>query len=281
MHAFQIPTAAEGPPRPSVPAQLSKVPAIAATFWVVKVFTTGMGESASDWLLNRGDGLPGLGLPGAIAVDAGLFALAFAIQLSVRRYVPAAYWFAVVAVAIVGTVVADLTHFVLSVPLWATTTASLLVLAVNFTLWHRTEGSVSFHRIVKGRSETHYWVTVFFTFALGTAVGDLTASAWNLGFLGSIFLFAAFMVVPAVAYFRLHVNAVVAFWFAYVLTRPLGASIADWLAVPGDEGGLDLGAGPVTWVSTIVIVALVAYLTVAQRPGDRARPLTNAHQIAR
>lgn len=244
---------------------LVKVPEITALFWVIKVLTTGMGESASDWLLNRGEGLPGLGVPGALIIDAVIFAVAFTLQFSVGRYVPAAYWLAVVAVAIIGTVVADITHFFLGVPLWATTTSYIAVLAVNFALWYRTEKTVSVHTITTRRREVYYWVTVFFTFALGTALGDLTASVWKLGFLASAFLFLGLMVVPAVAYFRFHVNAVVAFWFAYVLTRPLGASIADWLAVPPKEGGLDLGAGPVTWVSTVLIVALVAYVSVVHR----------------
>jgi uncharacterized membrane-anchored protein len=269
MTTSQLSTDAGGTPGSTLSSLLVKVPAITALFWVVKLLTTGMGESASDWLLNRGDGLPGLGVPGALAIDTGLFVVAFAFQLSVRRYIPAAYWLAVIAVAIVGTVAADITHFVLGVPLWATTVIPLVVLGANFALWHRTEGTVSIHSIVKGRSETYYWVTVFFTFALGTSLGDLTASAGSIGFLGSIFLFAALMVVPAIAYWRFNVNAVVAFWCAYVITRPLGASIADWLAVPKDEGGLDLGAGPVTWVSTAIIVALVAYLTMAQRQATR------------
>ena len=264
MTTSQIPTSPAGAvPRSPASTLLVKVPAITALFWVIKVLTTGMGESASDWLLNRGEGLPGLGLPGALAVDVGLFVLAFAIQLSVRRYVPAAYWLAVVAVAVVGTVIADITHFLVGVPLWVVISVALAVLAANFTLWYRTEGTVSVHSIVRGRREGYYWVTVFFTFILGTALGDLTATA-GLGFLGSIVLFAALMAVPAVAW-RFGLNAVVAFWTAYVLTRPLGASIADWLAVPRDEGGLDLGAGPVTWVSSALIVALVAYLTVAHR----------------
>ena len=265
MTTSQIPTSPAGAvPRPAASTLLVKVPAITALFWVIKVLTTGMGESASDWLLNRGEGLPGLGLPGALAVDAGLFVLAFVIQLSVRRYVPAAYWLAVVAVAVVGTVVADVTHFLIGVPLWLVIGVAVAVLAVNFTLWYRTEGTVSVHSITRGRREGYYWVTVFFTFTLGTALGDLTATA-GLGFLGSIVLFAALMLVPAIAWRRFGLNAVVAFWIAYVLTRPLGASIADWLAVPPDEGGLDLGAGPVTWVSTALIAALVGYLTVAHR----------------
>lgn len=264
-HAPTGDTSTGGTGRSAALGLLAKVPEITALFWVVKVLTTGMGEAASDWLLNRGQGLPGLGLPGAVAVDVGLFVLAFAVQLSVRRYVPAAYWLAVLAVAVVGTVVADITHFVLGVPLWATTAASLLVLGATFALWHRTEGTVSIHSVVRGRREGYYWVAVFFTFVLGTAVGDLTAQSWNLGYLASAALFLVLMAVPALAWYRFHLNAVAMFWVAYVLTRPLGASVADWLAVPPAEGGLGLGAGPVTWVSIAVFAALVGYLSATHR----------------
>ena len=252
--------------RPSAGSRmLSKVPQITVLFWVIKILTTGMGESASDWLLNRGEGLPGLGVAGALAIDAAIFVVAFVLQFSVRRYIPAVYWLAVAAVGIVGTVVADITHFILGVPLWATTTAYAGVLAVNFVLWYRSEKTLSIHSIYTRRREVFYWIAVFFTFALGTAVGDLTASAWNLGFLGSSVLFLVLIVVPAVAHLRFRVNAVFTFWFAYLLTRPLGASIADWLAVVPEEGGLNLGAGPVTWVATVLIVALVGYLSVTQK----------------
>ncbi len=252
-------------PRSTASSLLVKVPAITALFWVVKILTTGMGESASDWLLNRGEGLPGLGLPGALIIDGGLFVVAFALQLAVRRYVPAVYWLAVSAIAVVGTVVADITHFLIGVPLGLVTVVCLAVIAATFALWQRTEKTVSIHSVTRGRRETYYWVMVFFTFILGTALGDFTASSLNLGFLGSIFLFAALMAATAVAYFRFHVNAIAAFWVAYVLTRPLGASIVDYLAVPPQEGGIDLGTGPVTWVSAAVIIALVAYMAVTHQ----------------
>ena len=248
---------------------LSMVPQITLLFWIIKIITTGMGESASDWLLNQGEGLPGLGLPGALIIDIGLFIVAFVLQFTVRRYIPAVYWLTVVAVAVVGTVVADVMHFFIGVPLWATTTLYAVVIAVNFALWHRSEGTLSIHSIHTRRRQVYYWVAVFFTFALGTALGDLSASVPNLGFFGSIFVFLVLILVPAVLHLRFRVNAVFTFWFAYILTRPLGASIADWLAVPPAEGGLGLGAGPVTWVATALIVVLVAYVSL-RRGGDPA-----------
>lgn len=244
---------------------LSKVPEITLLFWVIKILTTGMGEAASDWLLNRGEGLPGLGVLGALVIDAVLIVVAFVLQFSARRYIPAVYWLAVAAVGIVGTVVADIMHFFIGVPLWATTSLYGGVLAVNFLLWHRLEKTVSIHSITTRRREVFYWVAVFFTFALGTAVGDLTASVWHLGFLASGILFLVLIAIPALAYLRFKTAAVFWFWFAYMITRPLGASFADWFMVVPDEGGLDYGAGPVTLVSTILIVALVGYVTATYR----------------
>lgn len=201
---------------------------------------------------------------GALVIDAGLFVVAFVLQFSVRRYIPAVYWLAVAAVGVVGTVAADITHFFIGVPLWATVSLYAAVLAVDFALWYRSERTLSIHSIHTRRREVFYWVAVFFTFALGTAVGDLTAVAWHLGFLGSIVLFLVLIAVPAVAH-RFGVNAVLTFWFAYVLTRPLGASIADWLAVIPAEGGLNFGAGPVTLAAIVLIAALVGYLSVTQQ----------------
>lgn len=251
------------------PVRLSKVADVTALFWIIKILTTATGETASDWLLNRGEGQPGLGVPGALAIDLAMFVTAFALQFRVRRYVPAVYWFAVAAVAIMGTVAADLIHFVVGVPLWATTTLYAAVLAVDLVIWYRTEGTLSVHSITTRRREIYYWVAVFFTFALGTAVGDLTALAWNLGFLVSGFLFLGLILVPAVAHLRFRANAVLMFWMAYVLTRPLGASFADWLAVPPSEGGQGLGTAGVTLVAAAVIIGLVGYVSRTHNRRDR------------
>jgi len=255
----------------------NKVPEITVLFWVIKILTTGMGESASDWLLNRGEGLPGLGLVGALVVDVTIFVVALALQFVVRRHVPAVYWFAVVAVSIFGTVAADVVHFLVGVPLWLTTAAYAGALAVNFAIWYRSERTLSIHNIDTRRRETFYWITVFFTFALGTALGDLTAMVWNLGFLASGVMFLGLILVPAVAHFRFGANAILAFWSAYVVTRPLGASFADWFAVPPEEGGLDLGAGWVTLFSTTVIVVLVAYVAANQN-GQHRRQIATQHR---
>ena len=203
-------------------------------------------------------------MPGALIIDAGLFVVAFVLQFAVRRYIPGVYWLAVAAVGVVGTLAVDVTHFFVGVPLWATITGYGAVLAVNFALWYRLEGTLSIHSIHTRRREVFYWVAVFFTFAMGTAVGDLSAVAWHLGFLGSMFLFAVLIAIPAIAH-RLGANAVLTFWCGYVLTRPLGASIADWLAVTLAEGGLNLGTGPVTLGAIALVAVLVGYLTLQHR----------------
>ncbi|HEY0817017.1 MAG TPA: hypothetical protein VGE11_27390 [Pseudonocardia sp.] len=243
---------------------LNKVPEITMLFWVIKIVTTGMGEAASDWLFSRGDGLPGLGVLGALVIDVTIFVVALVLQFKVRRHVPAVYWFAVVAVSIFGTVAADVVHFLIGVPLWLTATAYAAALAANFAIWYRSERTLSIHSITTRRRETFYWITVFLTFALGTALGDLTAVAWNLGYLASGVMFMVLILVPAVAHLRFGANAILAFWCAYVVTRPLGASFADWFALPKQDGGLDLGAGWVTLVLTIMIVVLVAYVALKQ-----------------
>lgn len=247
----------------------SKVPEVTLLFWIVKVLTTGMGESASDWALRRGEGLPGLGLVGTLVLDATIFVVALALQFSTRRHVPVVYWSAVTAVAVFGTVAADVVAFIIGVPLWLTTTAYACGVAVTLALWYLSEKTLSIHSITTRRRETFYWITVFLTFALGTALGDLTAAVWNWGFLVSGIVFAALIVVPAVAHRWFGMNAILAFWFAYVMTRPLGASFADWFGVSRQEGGLGLGAGPVALAMTVVIVGLVGHLARTQDGGVR------------
>lgn len=235
-----------------------KVPEITVLFWVVKILTTGMGESFSDYLGNGN-----LVAAGVVLVGGLVFALW--LQFRVRRYVAPVYWFAVMMVAVVGTAAADVLHVVLGVPYTASTAFYAVVVAAVFGLWYRSEGTLSIHSIVTRRREMFYWATVLATFALGTAAGDLTAVTLRLGFLPSAVLFAVLIVVPWVAWRRFGMSEVGAFWFAYVLTRPLGASIADWLGKPQAITGLGLGDGTVSAVATVAIVLLVAHLAVARR----------------
>ncbi len=238
---------------------LSKVPEITALFWVTKLLTTAMGESTSDFLVKR--------INPEVAVVLGAIVLVGALVLEFRadHYVPWTYWFTVLMVAIVGTMAADVLHIQFRVPYTASTVFFAVVLAVVFVAWQRAEGTLSIHSIVTPRRELFYWAAVMATFALGTAAGDLVAKTINLGYLTSAVVFAVLMVVPAVGYWRFHLNAILAFWTAYVLTRPLGASIADWLGKPKDASGLGWGDGVVSLLFALSIVACVAILTVAAR----------------
>jgi uncharacterized membrane-anchored protein len=250
-------------PEPRAPLA-AKVPEISAIFWVIKILTTGIGESISDFL-----GHKSVPLAGAI----GIFGLAYALrlQLRARSYRAPVYWFAVLMVAVFGTMAADALHVVLGVSYFVTTGFYAVLLAAVFVLWRRSEGTLSIHSITTRRREVWYWLTVLLTFALGTAAGDLTAFALNLGYLPSVVLFAVVIAVPAVGWWRFRMNSVLAFWFAYVVTRPLGASVADWLGKPHTHaGGLGLGDGAVTAVGLVVFVLLVGFVA-ATRHGVQDR----------
>ncbi len=237
---------------------MRKVPEITVYFWIIKLLTTAMGESTSDYLVYQ--------INPYVAVVLGCLGLAVALTLQflVRRYIPWVYWLAVVMVAVFGTMAADVTHIVLGVPYLVSTACFASALAIIFVIWYRSEKTLSIHTIYSGRREMFYWATVLATFALGTAAGDMTASTLNLGYFPSFVLFAVLFALPALAYWLLGLNEIAAFWFAYVVTRPLGASFADWLGKPY-LGGLGLGDAKVSLVLTILIVAFVGYLTITRR----------------
>ena len=237
----------------------AKVPEITVLFWVIKVLTTGMGEAASDYL-----GKISLVLAGAVGALG--FAAALWLQFRTRRYVAVVYWSAVAMVAVFGTMAADGLHVALGVPYVASTVFYAILLAAVFYLWRRSEGTLSIHSIYTRRRETYYWITVFVTFALGTAAGDLTAASMHLGYFTSGVIFAIAIVVPAVAWWRFRLGEVAAFWIAYVLTRPLGASFADWFGKPHHiGGGLGYGDGTVTLIALAAIAILVGYVAVTRR----------------
>jgi len=242
----------------------SKVPEVTALFWVIKVLTTGMGETTSDYLARRFDPVLAVGVVGIV------FAASLVLQLRQRRYVVGVYWFAIVMVSVFGTMAADVLHVGLGIPYLVSTVFFAAALAAVFGLWYATERTLSIHSIRTPRRELFYWATVLATFALGTAAGDLTATTLHLGYLASGVLFAFVIAIPAVARATFGMNAVFAFWFAYVTTRPLGASFADWLGVPASRGGADLGTGPVSLVLAVVIAALVTYLAVRPVPVEAA-----------
>ena len=231
----------------------SKVPQITAFFWLVKALTTAMGESTSDFLVHA------IVPEAAVLIGFLAFCAALYAQFTKDRYVPWAYWLAVTMVGVLGTMAADVLHVGLGVPYIASTVFYAIVLAIVFRAWYLTEGTLSIHSITTPGRELFYWAAVLATFALGTAAGDLTAVTFGLGYFGSILLFAAIIAIPAVGYLRFAMNPILAFWFAYVVTRPLGASVADWMAK--SRGGLSLGTGPVSLAFAAVIAALVYHLT--------------------
>lgn len=242
-----------------------KVPEVTIFFWVIKLMTTAMGESTSDYLVNRFN-------PYIVVVLGFIgFLLAIVLQFRARRYVPWIYWLAVLMVAIFGTMAADVTHVVLGVSYLVSTIVFAAALAVIFILWARTEKTLSIHSINTRRRETFYWATVLATFALGTAAGDLAAYTAQLGFLSAGILFAVVFAVPAIGHWRFKWNAIFAFWFAYVMTRPLGASFADWTGKAKSTGALGWGDGPVVAVLGLIIAALVGYLTLTHKDVDHTR----------
>ncbi|MEV7387906.1 MULTISPECIES: hypothetical protein [unclassified Streptomyces] len=232
-------------------------------FWVTKVLTTGMGETASDFLFQN------LAPVIALAIGIAGFSVSLVLQFRVRRYVPWIYWFAVTMVSVFGTMAADVAHVGLGIPFAVTAAFFIAVLAAIFARWSATEGTLSIHSIHTRRRERFYWSTVLVTFALGTAAGDLTATTLHLGYLASGILFGAVIAVPLVAHRWFRLNGVIAFWFAYVVTRPLGASFSDWFALAPAKSGLGWGTGPVTLVLTAAITGLVGYLTSADRQNSR------------
>jgi uncharacterized membrane-anchored protein len=243
---------------------LVKVPEITVLFWVVKILTTGMGETASDYLVRTIDPVIAVGAAGLV------LAVLLVVQFTVRSYRPWIYWATVAMVSVFGTMAADVTHIVIGIPYLVSTVAFAAVVAAILAIWHRTEHTLDVHSITTPRRETFYWLTVLATFALGTAAGDMTATTLHLGYLASGVLFAVAIAVPAAAHRWWGLNPVVAFWIAYVLTRPLGASFADWIAVPPARGGLDLGTGPISLVLIAAIVVAVARLAAVHRADDRS-----------
>ncbi len=268
--AGQVPLVGRFFPLPAAP----KVPEVILLFWVVKILTTAGGEATSDYLRIYGNFKGG-------AVELGLFFVGLVWQFRTRRYSAFAYWFFAYAIAVIGTGVADFMHLDVGIPYAGTTLLWLFVLVVIFAVWHRREGTLSIHSITTQQREAYYWATVFATFALGTALGDYTAIALNLGYLSSAILFSVVILLPAIAHRRFRLNAVAAFWMSYVVTRPLGASWADYISKPKNLGGLAFGDGQTALVFGIAIACCVVYLAVKRPDIQRSRDTSSASPPAR
>jgi uncharacterized membrane-anchored protein len=240
---------------------LNKVPEVTLYFWLIKILCTTVGETAAD---NLNDNL-GLGLTNTTYIMAVLLIATLVFQFRARRYVPGIYWLAVVLISVVGTLITDNLVDNFGVALETTTAAFSVALAVTFATWYASERTLSIHTIVTTRRESFYWLAILFTFALGTAAGDLAAERLKLGYWPSALIFGALIAAVAIAHFRISLNAVLAFWIAYILTRPLGASIGDYLSQPSHNGGLGLGTTGTSVLFLAAILALVVYLTVTRR----------------
>ena len=246
---------------------VKKLPEVTALFWIVKLLTTGMGETTSDYLAHQMNPLFAVALGGIGLV------VALLIQFAVYKYIPWVYWLAIVMVAIFGTMIADAIHVGLGISYIVSTIGFSVVLGTIFTVWYMSEKNLSINQINTFRREIFYWATVMATFALGTAAGDMTASTLGLGYFTSGLLFAVLFSLPAIVYWRSGLNEVGAFWLAYILTRPLGASFADWIGRSRDLGGVGFGTGQISLVLTILIAGFVAYLTYSGKDRVRSRIL--------
>lgn len=236
---------------------INKVPEITALFWIIKILTTGMGEAASDYvsrMFRNAGGLGGRGI--AMIIFGGCLVISLILQFRVRRYVTWIYWLNIALISVFGTMIADGIHLghVASTIIFATLVAIVLI------VWYMCEKTLSVHSIYTRRREAFYWTTVMATFALGTAAGDMTADVFHLGFLWSGIMFVGIIAIPALAYKLFNMNEVFTFWFAYIITRPLGASFADWMDAPIRRGGLGWSQPVVVLVAIFVIIALVAYM---------------------
>jgi uncharacterized membrane-anchored protein len=240
---------------------LNKVPEITVYFWLIKVLCTTVGETFAD---NLNENL-GLGLSGTSYVMGALLIGVLVFQFRAKKYVPGIYWLAVVLISVVGTLVSDNLVDNYGVTLETTTILFSAILIAVFASWYAVERTLSVHTIFTTRREAFYWLTILFTFALGTSAGDFLAERLELGYLAALGIFAGAIVVVAVLHFGLRLNAILSFWLAYILTRPLGASIGDYLASPTEEGGLGLGTNVTSIIFLSAILALVVYLAISKR----------------
>lgn len=240
---------------------LNKVPEVTLYFWIIKILCTTVGETAADFLNAKFN----LGLTNTTYIMGSLLLITLFFQFRKRKYVPGIYWLAVVLLSVVGTLITDnLTdHF--HVPLTVTTAIFSVALAATFAAWYAVEKSLSVHSIYTTRREAFYWLTILFTFALGTAAGDLVAEKLGLGYLVSLLIVGGLIGVVAIAHFRFKLNEILAFWMVYVMTRPLGASLGDYLSQPQKAGGLGLGTTKTSVIFLVAILGLVIYLAVTKR----------------
>lgn len=252
------------PTTPAAPSH-NRVPEVTVDFWLIKLMAVTMGETAADYLAVN----LGLGLTVTSLVMTGILVVALVLQFAQKRYVPWAYWLAVVLISIVGTLVTDNLVDNFGVRLQTTTIAFSVALAATFAVWYASERTLSIHTIVTTRREIFYWLAILFTFSLGTAAGDLVAESFDMGYLTSGLLFGGVIALIALAWYLLHLDGILAFWLAYILTRPLGASFGDLLSQPVEYGGLGFGTIFTSLIFLGCIIGLVLYMTL-KKTADEA-----------
>jgi uncharacterized membrane-anchored protein len=251
---------------------LNKVPEVTIFFWIIKILCTTIGETAADYLNETLH----FGLTGTSVVAGVLLVVVLFFQFRTKKYIPSVYWLAVVLISVVGTLITDNLTDGLGVPLTTTTGVFAVLLALTFVAWYVSEKTLSVHSIFTTRRESFYWLTILFTFALGTAAGDLIAEKFGLGYLTALGLFAGLIVLVTIGHYVMKnvlaiehrhrsTNAVLAFWLAYILTRPLGASIGDYLSQARADGGLGLGTTATSAIFLVAILGLVVFLTVTKK----------------
>jgi uncharacterized membrane-anchored protein len=244
---------------------LNKVPQVTLFFWIIKSLATTVGETAADFL----DSNLKLGLTKTTMIMGLLLAVVLFFQFRLNTYTPAVYWLAVVLMSIFGTLITDNMVDNFHVSLWTSTAVFFVLMTATFAAWYLSEKTLSIHSITSTKREAFYWLTILFTFALGTAAGDLVAEKLELGYWKSALMFAAIIVVMFVAHVKLGLNAILAFWIAYIITRPLGASIGDYLSQKKADGGLQLGTTTTSVIFLSVIVAVVAFVTLTKKDATR------------
>jgi uncharacterized membrane-anchored protein len=240
---------------------LNRVPAVTMNFWIIKVLATTVGETAADFLsatLNLGLGMTSY-------IMSAILLIALFNQFRIKRYIPASFWFVVVLISIVGTLITDRLVDEFGVSLITTTVIFSICLSVIFALWYLNEKTLAMHSINTTKRELFYWVAVLFTFALGTATGDLLAEFFKLGYTQSTLIFGTAIGIITIAYYYFHLNAILAFWLAYILTRPLGASLGDLLSQPNTNGGFGFGTVGTSMLFLSIITSLVIYLSLKQK----------------
>jgi uncharacterized membrane-anchored protein len=240
---------------------LNRVPEVTFYFWIIKVLATTVGETAADFL----SATLGFGLGGTSYIMGGVLLLALFNQFRLKRYVPFNFWLVVVLISIVGTLITDRLVDEFGVSLLTTTLVFSVCLFVVFMLWYLNEKTLAMHSINTAKREIYYWIAVLFTFALGTATGDLLAESFALGYALSVLLFGSAIGIITIAYYYFDVNGILAFWLAYILTRPLGASIGDLLSQPHENGGFGYGTVGTSMLFLSIILSLVIYLSLKQR----------------